>query len=559
MFGRANRAILFLLILITSRAALAQPSFIVDPYLQNVQTTSLVIQWQTSAPCDSRVIYGSTTAYGLEVYESTLATSHAVYLSGLTSDTTYHYKVFSTDSTGTVSSADSTFRTAFIGAEPFRFVAYGDTRSYPSEHAAVISAILASAPRFVLHTGDFANDGTNASAWRSEFFRPAQPLLATTCLYPTFGNHEYHASLYYNFFTTPSGGGTGSEQWYSFNFGNSHFISLDTEADYSPGSAQYNWLVRELQAVTTDWLFVFTHYPAFSSGAHGGSASVRQWLVPLFEQYGVDMVFTGHDHLYERSFNNGIYYIVTGGGGAPLYSCGTTSNPASQFCRPIQNYCVVDINGLTATFSARDKAGTAFDTLTLSKVAKPKADFAATPMSGLPPLEVYFTDKSGSWANSWSWDFGDGATSTQQNPSHQYASPGSYTVSLTASGPEGLDTETKSDYIAVGRSCHIGGINITVMRPPTYRVRATVTVHDHDCKPLAGANVTIKWSGFINSSSTRTSNSEGQAVFVLPRSRRSSSLSCCVTRLVKAQYLYDSSKNHTTCASTSGPSRPAPR
>jgi PKD repeat protein len=383
--------------------------------------------------------------------------------------------------------------------------------------------------------------------------------MSTTCLFPALGNHEGHAPLYYSLFSTPAGGGTGGEQWYSFDYGNAHFIALDTDYDYSLGSAQYNWLVRDLQATQADWSFVFTHYSPFSSGPHGGSANEQQLLVPLFEQYEVDMVFAGHDHLYERSFRNGVYYIVTGGGGAPLYSCGTTSNPLSQFCRPVHHYCTVDINGGTATFTARDSTGAAFDTLTISQAGNPTADFTANPPSGLPPLDVYFTDQSGQWPTSWSWNFGDGETSTQQNPSHQYTTSGSYTVSLTASGPDGSDTETKPSYISVGQSCHVGEITLSVMRPPTYRVRAIVMVHDQDCKPLAGANVTVTWSGLVSASSTRTSGSDGQAVFILARSRRGSALSCCVTKLTKAQYLYDSSKNHTSCSSVSQPSRQSTR
>lgn len=80
--------------------------------------------------------------------------------------------------------------------------------------------------------------------------------------------------------------------------------------------------------------------------------------------------------------------------------------------------------------------------------AVPVASFVAAPTSGIAPVNVQFTDTS-SCATSWSWDFGDGATSTQQSPSHNYTQPGVYTVSLTASGPGGSDNETKVDHITV--------------------------------------------------------------------------------------------------------------
>ena len=79
----------------------------------------------------------------------------------------------------------------------------------------------------------------------------------------------------------------------------------------------------------------------------------------------------------------------------------------------------------------------------------PVAEFSATPTSGSPPLEVEFTDLSINQIDSWAWDFGDGATSTSQNPMHIYANEGLYTVTLTVIGPDGTDTEIKTDYITV--------------------------------------------------------------------------------------------------------------
>ena len=79
----------------------------------------------------------------------------------------------------------------------------------------------------------------------------------------------------------------------------------------------------------------------------------------------------------------------------------------------------------------------------------PTANFTGSPTSGCPTLTVNFTDQSSGDITDWSWDFGDGTTSTLQNPSHDYANPGSYTVSLTVTGPGGSDTNTKNNYITV--------------------------------------------------------------------------------------------------------------
>ncbi len=90
--------------------------------------------------------------------------------------------------------------------------------------------------------------------------------------------------------------------------------------------------------------------------------------------------------------------------------------------------------------------------------APPVADFAGSPTSGTRPLEVTFTDLSTGVIDSWSWDFGDGNTSTAQNPTHTYVAAGTYTVSLTVTNPDGSDTETKVDYITVSELPEVGSI-----------------------------------------------------------------------------------------------------
>ena len=449
MHRSLSRLVLSCCILLAARAALAAPTITKGPYVQNARTNAVVIMWETSDSSSAKVQYGLTTSYGQTISSSTLKRLHEIALSGLATDTLYHDKVTSVSSTGTVASADSTFRTAVATTTPFRFVAYGDSRTFASAHAAVVKAIVASAPRLVLHTGDMTRDGTVASYWQTEYFAPAKPLIATTPMYPSLGNHEKGTTNYYTYFSTPVGGGTKNEEWYSFNYGSVHFISIDTCTTYSVGSTQYNWLVNDLKSATAEWKVVLTHYPTYSSGTHGGSTTMQKVLVPLFEQYHVDMVFAGHDHIYERSLKSGIYYFVTGGGGAELYSVGKTSNPYRQYSKSAYHHITVDISGNTATIKARGNDGVSFDGVTITHPKPPVADFSATPTLGTAPRTVYFTDLSTNAPTSWKWSFGDGATSTTHNPSHQYTKAGSYTVSLTATNSYGSNTKTRSGYITV--------------------------------------------------------------------------------------------------------------
>ncbi len=442
--------LLCLALLALCQAARADITILKGPYLQNVSSDAVVVMWQTSAPCDSTVDFGLTEAYAYSSHDGTLMQLHEVRLASLVPDTVYHYRIRSVSDGQAAQSADSTFRTAPARSSPFRFVVYGDSRSQPDVHAAVVKAIVASDPRFVIHVGDYTGDGTDDSRWQTEFFDPAAALLASTPLFPALGTHEANSPLYYQYFDPPDGGGGHGEQWYAFDYGDARFIVLDTDATYVPGSPQYDWLTAELQSASSEWLFAVHHHPAYSSGAHGGEAEVQAHLVPLYETYGVDAVFTGHDHTYERSSKDGICYVVTGGGGAPIGAVDLTPNPYQQYAESVYHHCTVDIDGLSATIQAVGNDGAVIDSVALTHPGRPPvADFSGTPLRGKIPLTVGLIDESLNAPSEWSWDFGDGEVSTEQSPQHDYFAPGRHAVSLTASNAFGSDTETKERFLWV--------------------------------------------------------------------------------------------------------------
>ncbi len=341
----------------------ASASIVKGPYLQNVSRDGIVVMWETSEPSEGWVHYGRTPACRETVADENTAAIHEVALRGLRPDTRYFYRI---SSGGEVSRAYS-FRTAPEGFRGFRFAVYGDTRSQPQEHAKVAAAVLRASPRFVLHTGDLVAVGTDYAQWGEQFFTPAAPLMARIPVFPCLGNHERNASWYYDFFSLPAGGGEREEEWYSFDFGNAHFTVLDTETKFGPGSAQYAWLEQDLASARQEWKFVMFHRPVCSSGAHGGqeNPALGQYLAPLFEKYDVDVVFNGHDHIYERSYRNGVYYIVAGGGGAPLYEVDQTPNPYQQRAAKRYHFCTVEISWKVAILQARDAEGRVFDTVTI--------------------------------------------------------------------------------------------------------------------------------------------------------------------------------------------------
>jgi predicted phosphodiesterase len=332
------------------------------PYLQNVTQTSIVIMWETSDKVPSLLEYNNPA---IPVSDSETTKIHEVPLSDLSPDTEYAYRV-SIDGAGEQWTEWYTFRAAPLPDQPFRLAVYGDTRSQPDDHAAVIQAMMQADPAIVLHTGDLVNNGEIRSDWNKQFFGPAAPLLVDTPLFPSLGNHDQNARNYFNLFSLPN-----NEMWYAFTYGNTRIIALSTSTRFDPDGKQYAWLLEEFASPeyeAAQWHLVFFHYPPFS-GEIGGDERVVRHLVPLFEEYAVDMVLNGHNHNYERSEKDGVIYIVTGGGGAPLYGFDEEEvlalNPYSVVHAKIHHFCTLDVSEQALVFTAWTVKGEVLDTLTL--------------------------------------------------------------------------------------------------------------------------------------------------------------------------------------------------
>ena len=296
---------------------------------------------------------------------------HDVELSGLKPNSTYYF-VCGGETGGY--SDERSFRTAPVQPSYLRFVVGGDCRSNWLQRDSISRAMSEFNPNFVLLSGDFVNSGHNQTQWYS-FFEGLHLYWIgsnnlTIPIVPCLGNHEENATSYYEQFALP-----GNEQWYSLNWGKYvHIIVLNSEAD--PSGEQLDWLANDLASHENyTWKFVLFHRPLFSSSSHGSWIEGRECWCPLFDKYHVDIVFSGHDHNYERSkpinytasktspqdsYSEGTMYIVSGGWGAPLYPSG--SNWWTDYSASVYHFVLVDVfaNG-TLNLQAKDVSGLTFD------------------------------------------------------------------------------------------------------------------------------------------------------------------------------------------------------
>lgn len=371
IIGRLGTPLLVALmgLALTANTAKASDFISVGPYVQNVQSESIVVMWQTATAMGSHVAYWSDDQGMQLVTDPNLRTQHEIQLNSLAPDTAYQYLILS----DTNDVFEGRCHTAPNQARSLRLVVYGDSRSQPDAHNSVIKAILRNEPEIVLHTGDLVNIGEKQESWVPEFFEPARELIQHTPVFPILGNHEYwHSgrSWFSSFFCLPN-----NEQWFAFSYGNVRIIGLDTNVSFFPGSVQYRWLEAELKSEAYQksmWRIAYFHHPPFTASRYSDDPDINQYLLPLFEASGVDMVFSGHAHAYERYAHHGIQYIVTGGGGTHVVSLVEDTEPPIRLVgRSLLHHCVLDVNvpDRSLTMSAQKNDGTAFDELTLVKSA----------------------------------------------------------------------------------------------------------------------------------------------------------------------------------------------
>jgi hypothetical protein len=198
--------------------------------------------------------------------------------------------------------------------DSLKFAIIGDSGTGNSPQFRVAEKLIAVRDRFpyefVLMMGDNLYGGSKETDFRKKFETPYKPLLDSGMkFYASLGNHDNPNERYYKMFNM------NGERYYTFKpKGNARFFALDSNYMDKP---QLEWLEKELAASGSDWKIVFFHHPLYSSGdTHGSDLQLREQLEPLFLKHGVDAVFGGHEHFYERiKPQKGIYYFISGGAG----------------------------------------------------------------------------------------------------------------------------------------------------------------------------------------------------------------------------------------------------
>lgn len=349
--------------------AAARAEVVKGPYLMNPTTSAITVCWVSDGPATGAVRYKlpgqATQRWATATDAATLGKTryHRVRITNLRPYTRYEYAVVDNGSAPKTPPL-ATFRTAAPPGQPFRFVAYGDTRTQPDKHAAVIARIAQFRPDFVLQTGDQVANGEREPEW-DVFFATAEPMLKDAAYFPELGNHEHNAAPYFKYFPVPRD--------YSFDYGNVHFVGLDSNRPDGEKTAQDAWLGRDLAVhQSATWRVVFLHHTPYTcvdiAQRRLDSARLRARLEPIFQAGRVQLVITGHDHTYQRHVGpTGIQYVVSGGGGAPLYDIRRGDDTSfTVAAKKAYNDCEITVNGPLLSLRAVEPDGTQIDRFDLS-------------------------------------------------------------------------------------------------------------------------------------------------------------------------------------------------
>ena len=431
------RTLAFLLLLCaTMLAHAAQDSLITrGPYLQLGTDTSMIIRWRTATAVACTIKYGtSLNAQSQTLAELSATTEHELRIGGLQPFTKYFYTIYNGANTITVAADDYSFVTNPTKGtvQPIHLWITGDMGDSSQTQRDVRDRYW-NYVRNGRHTdawlwlGDNVYSSGTDVEYQNRLFDVYPEVLRSIVSRPTPGNHDYgsidvnHNGPYYSNFTMPTTGEaggvpSGKEGYYSYDYGSVHFVSLNSEPlqwFLTSTSEMCNWLKQDLAANQQPWTIVYWHQPAYTKGGHDSddlfsrSYFMRTNIVPILEQYGVDVVLSGHSHSYERTYmlhghhgssgsfdepmkvysksgklndggayvkytngpnaNKGIVYVVCGNGGrvendAPL------NHPAMYFSQQGRaGFMTIDVNDMQLDAKYYDSEGTVWDEFTIVK------------------------------------------------------------------------------------------------------------------------------------------------------------------------------------------------
>jgi uncharacterized protein (TIGR03437 family) len=366
------------------------------PYLQNLGADHVTIVWSArenqsaavqystdagfsqSAPVSVRVLPAAETDMGFTLYQ------YQSQITGLAPGTAYSYRV---TVGGENITPESDHRFSTPGPGPFSFLVFGDSGDGSSHQLATTLQMVTEQPNFVIHVGDIAYQNGTFNEFTANYFEYYKTLMRRACFFAIAGNHEYYtpnAAPFLALHAPPTDTVPFADlgRYYSFDWGNIHFVGLDAnllDVQFPAARARMlAWLESDLSNSQAAWKVAFFHQTPYPISQHVDDVidiAARQQFVPILERHGVQLVLAGHEHSYQRSkplrggvpvaSGAGTVYMVSGGGGGVLHPVSPQSYLDKEFS--VWHYLKVEVDGPKLTIHAIGTDGKEFDRLVLTQ------------------------------------------------------------------------------------------------------------------------------------------------------------------------------------------------
>ena len=369
-----------------SIAVNASPDEIMLSWTQDPITTQTICWRDINTVSEGKVQYMPQSSYSGN-FDNALEVSAQVttsYVSGynhfeatitnLTAGTQYVYRVGSPNGW----SDERTFTTS-SNTNNFYFAYMGDVQSGFDTWGTMINSMYQSNPslRFSLMGGDLINTYEDTSEWQ-QFLDNATGVFSQIPMMSTRGNHD-DSSFYLTTMAFPTNGPRDlSERCYSFDYGNAHFVVIDSNVfdNDIQRTEQNEWIKKDLASTDKLWKFVVFHIPIYGTFTNNGTSTYEESLVSIFENGGVDAVFTGHQHEYMRSYplksnqvvqdGNGIVYFM-GSSGSMFKAPGGGFYYIAKEIAYVSNYQIINISNDTFSLVSKNSSGDTIDQYTFQK------------------------------------------------------------------------------------------------------------------------------------------------------------------------------------------------
>lgn len=370
--------------------ARAASAVVAQPFVQNIRENSATLQWATDASEDATVEIEGPDGFSwtARIKPSEFATGnsetaqhYSARVEGLRPGTEYQYRIRG-NGRDLASGAEFGFRTSEL-QRPFRFLALGDSGWGSIAQRELAELMRKDRPSLVVHVGDLAYPSATFKNLKTKYLDVYQAQMRRVPFFPVLGNHDYWDGadvVCKRLHDLPKAVPPGEQGlYYSFDWGDVHFIALDSnrplELAVQGESSMLQWLEADLAATNKFWRVAYFHHPPYAAGPNWSDPLTRlaeAHIAPILEKYNVPLVLNGHEHSYQRTYPmrggsvapRGTIYVTTGGGGADLYSTEARPWIASRLTE--YHYLRVDVDARKMNLTAIDRLGRAFDSAEVS-------------------------------------------------------------------------------------------------------------------------------------------------------------------------------------------------